>query len=85
MHPMKLQAYLDANQLSHGEFGALVGASEFGVRKWARGERTPRQDAMSKIQNVTLGAVSAADFFGPIDPLPTEEAPASSNDRENAA
>lgn len=63
---MKLQAYLDEQKLTHLAFGQLVGASEFGVRKWARGERTPRGAAMRKIQEVTGGAVSAADFFGDI-------------------
>jgi DNA-binding transcriptional regulator YdaS (Cro superfamily) len=60
---MKLQAYLELKKLSHAAFGALVGASEFGVRKWARGERTPRPDAVRRIQEVTKGDVSPADFF----------------------
>jgi DNA-binding transcriptional regulator YiaG len=63
---MRLQPYLDLKNLSHADFGKLVGASEFGVRKWARGERTPRPEAIRKIQEVTAGAVSAADFFGEV-------------------
>lgn len=60
---MKLQSYLDQENLSHEAFGKLVGASEFGVRKWARGERTPRPDAMRKIVEATKGEVGPADFF----------------------
>lgn len=60
---MKLQDYLAEKKISHQDFGKLVGASEFGVRKWVRGERVPRNDAMRKIQEVTGGAVGPADFF----------------------
>lgn len=60
---MRLQAYLTLKKLTHLEFGKLIGASEHGVRKWARGERVPRPDAVRKIQDVTEGAVSPADFF----------------------
>lgn len=60
---MKLQAYLDLKQMSDVQFGELVGASEYGVRKWARRERIPRPDAMRKIVEVTEGAVGPSDFF----------------------
>lgn len=60
---MRLQAYLDLKGLSHAQFGEQVGASEFGVRKWARRERIPRPAAMRRIQETTEGAVSPEDFF----------------------
>lgn len=60
---MRLQPYLDLKQISHEAFGKLIGASEHGVRKWARGERMPRPRAMRKIQEVTAGAVSSSDFL----------------------
>ena len=63
---MTLSAYLKNRGLTHEKFAAMVGASAFGVRKWARGERTPRPDAMRKIQEVTDGEVTPADFFGTI-------------------
>lgn len=66
---MRLQAYLDENKLSLADFAKLMTAdgittcSEFGVRKWVRGERTPRPDAMRRIEQVTGGAVAPADFI----------------------
>jgi len=60
---MDLGTYLKTNNISHKEFGASVGASEFGVRKWVSRERTPRREAMLKIKQATAGQVTAADFF----------------------
>lgn len=62
---MQLLKYIESKKMTLAEFGKLVGASEFGVRKWVRGERTPRPDAIRKIQEVTKGAVRPADFFAP--------------------
>lgn len=61
---MKLQAYLTGNGISHAQFAEMLGGvSEFGVRKWARGERTPRPGAIRRIHEVTAGQVAAGDFF----------------------
>lgn len=62
--PMKLQTYLENHKLSHADFAALLGVSEFGVRKWAREERMPRRKALRRIQEVTGGQVTPADFVG---------------------
>ena len=62
--PMKLKDYLREKQISPDEFAEQVGASKFGVLKWVRGERTPRGDAMRKIQEITKGKVTPGDFFG---------------------
>lgn len=68
---MTLNDYLSAHDISPAEFGRLVGASEHGVRKWQRGERVPRPDAMRLITLATEGAVTANDF---ITPTPKEAA-----------
>ena len=60
---MRLAKYLDENSLSYGDFGLLVGATSWGVGKWARGERTPRPDVMRRIQAATDGAVTPDDLI----------------------
>lgn len=60
---MQLAQYLKLHQITRERFAELVGASEYGVRKWVRRERTPRPKAMRKIQEVTEGEVTPADFF----------------------
>ena len=60
---MKLALYLTANKLTYAEFAKAVGASTFAVGKWARGDRLPRPDALSKIVAATRGQVTANDFF----------------------
>lgn len=60
---MRLKTYLEVMKISPAEFGEMVGASEPGVLKWARGDRVPRKEAMRKILEVTDGAVGPSDFF----------------------
>jgi hypothetical protein len=60
---MKLQAYLSEKDISLETFAKLVGASTFGVRKWIRGERLPRKNALKRIGEVTGGEVTAVDFL----------------------
>jgi hypothetical protein len=76
---MKLDEYLRTNNLDDEAFAAIMGDhSAHAVKKWRYGERTPRADAMRKIQEVTGGQVGPADFFG----LPED---ASDADRTGAA
>ena len=44
------------------DFAYAVGFSKGGVLKWISGERYPRHEAISKIMEVTNGAVTANDF-----------------------
>lgn len=61
---MRLQTYLDLKALSYADFARLIGpVSEFGVKKWALGQRVPRREAMRRIEQVTQGDVGPADFF----------------------
>lgn len=60
---MKLKTYLKQAGISNRQFGERIGASEFGVRKWAYGERIPRPVTMRKIEEATGGAVGPRDFF----------------------
>ena len=65
---MTLQDYLKHNKMTPADFANVMGdVSEYGVRKWATGERVPRREAMRRIEQVTNGQVSPADFFGPVD------------------
>lgn len=65
---MKLRAYLDQEKITPADFAKRLNergldVSEFGVRKWATGERIPRRDAMVAIQEETQGQVTPDDFF----------------------
>ncbi len=61
--PMHLRQYLKDKNLTAEKFGVLAGVSKHAVGKWCRGERFPRPDVMSKIIEVTEGAVGPEDFY----------------------
>jgi len=71
---MKLATYLTNQKITYEAFGQTVGASAFGVGKWARGTRMPRPDMLSKIKAATGGAVTADDFLTSEEPqaVPSE-------------
>lgn len=60
---MKLHDYLSKHKIAPAEFARLVGKSEWGVRKWMYGDRTPRYEVMQRIVKATGGLVGPADFF----------------------
>lgn len=60
---MKLRDYLAHHRLTARQFGATVGHSEAGVRKWLRGDRVPRRETLKRIALVTGNAVTATDFL----------------------
>lgn len=61
----KLAAYLARTFTSDAAFAAQIGASMGAVRKWKRGERMPRPVHLTRIREVTGGAVTADDFVPP--------------------
>tara|TARA_Y100000385_G_C12947493_1_gene573987 strand:+ start:822 stop:1022 length:201 start_codon:yes stop_codon:yes gene_type:complete len=59
---MTLKLYLKMKGIKPDDFAESVGFSKGGVLKWISGERYPRHEAISKIMEVTNGAVTANDF-----------------------
>lgn len=59
---MKLSAWLDANNLSHKDFGDRIGKSQAAVSRYAAGERMPNEEALISIFRETNGEVTPNDF-----------------------
>ena len=60
---MKLKSYRTEKNITLADLAAKVGVSEVAMSRYERGERIPRRDVMSKIEQVTDGAVQPNDFF----------------------
>lgn len=60
---MRLSDWLAATGTSLPDFAVRVGHSEAGVKKWLRGERFPRPDAITKIEQITDGQVTYRDLL----------------------
>jgi hypothetical protein len=61
---MRLADFMKDRGLDDAAMAALIGdCSEFAVKKWRYGERTPRPAQMSRIVHVTGGTVTANDFL----------------------
>lgn len=60
---MKLATYLSKHGLTEEAFAAEVKQSVFAVRKWANGQRFPRESNLREIARATKGKVTAADFL----------------------
>lgn len=74
-----LQRYLHSRDLSHADFGRLIGITQQAARRYATGERIPRAEIMAKIFRATGGAVAPNDFYDLPEGygLPEGEAPQS--------
>lgn len=59
---MKLTAWLEANSLSHKDFGDRIGKSQAAVSRYAAGERMPNEEALISIFRETKGEVTPNDF-----------------------
>lgn len=60
---MKLSAYLSQHKIDERIFGESLGVSEFAVRKWRYGQRTPSVEVIHRISEITDGAVSFHDWL----------------------
>ena len=60
---MKLQTWLTERNKSLTEFSNEIGVSVEAVRRYACGARIPRPAIMSRIVEVTGGAVAEPDFY----------------------
>lgn len=60
---MKLSAYLDAKKISLTKMAESLGVSVQAVWQYTHTDRVPRPDIMTKIVEVTKGAVQPNDFY----------------------
>lgn len=60
---MKLNAWLAASPLKDHEFAGKIGVSRVTLFRLKKGLRPPKRDVMTKINEVTEGAVTPNDFF----------------------
>lgn len=77
---MKLADWLDAEKLSHQEFGDRIGKSQAAVSRYVAGKRMPDEETLIKIFEVTAGAVTPNDFVA----LPDLSAVADDGSEESA-
>ncbi len=64
----KLQAFLDSQGLTRGEFADQIGTTAEAVRLWLTGQRIPKRKSTEKIVAITNGAVQPNDFYGVLAP-----------------
>lgn len=62
---MKLTSYLSDKKIDEKSFGALLGVSEFAVRKWRYGQRVPSVSTIHRIAEITGGEVGFHDWLAP--------------------
>jgi transcriptional regulator with XRE-family HTH domain len=66
---MRLRDWIAAQELSFAELGRSIGVTTSEARRFALGERTPRQPTMHRIYLATAGQVTPNDFYN-LPPLP---------------
>jgi transcriptional regulator with XRE-family HTH domain len=71
---MKLAAYLAGNQITDADFASRIGVTRQAVHRYKSGERAPEWSVLSKIKEVTSGAVSPDDFLPAPTPQPAAAA-----------
>lgn len=59
---MKLREWMDKTDIDIYEAARAFNVSIYAVRKWLRGERTPRPNLQARIKKVTKGAVTGDDW-----------------------
>lgn len=60
---MKLDQYLDENDISRADFAKSIGVSEVSVTRYIGGTRMPRPTVQTRIFERTKGAVTPNDFL----------------------
>jgi hypothetical protein len=60
---MRLNDFIEKNSPSVEAFALNAGLSADAIRKYLRGERTPRRKSITKIIDATQGQVTANDFY----------------------
>lgn len=59
---MRLKEWLDKNDHDILKAAEIFGVSIHAVKKWLRGDRSPRDKMKAKITKLTKGAVTANDW-----------------------
>jgi transcriptional regulator with XRE-family HTH domain len=70
---MTLTEYLDQNNMTESEFGALIDRSQSAVNKLKNSKRRPDWETLDRIYKATKGEVTPNDFL-PDAPSSTEAA-----------
>lgn len=70
---MTLNEWLRSTGTSSADFAAAIGVSRQALHRYRFNERVPKPPVISKIQEVTAGAVTASDFYPPLSPERAEE------------
>ena len=60
---MKLDIYIENQNMSYTAFGKLIDASPQATRNYVIGSRIPHKEVMVKIHKVTGGRVAPNDFY----------------------
>lgn len=64
---MQLADYLRANGISDDDFGQQIGVSRQAVHRYKTFARAPKKPVMTKIKEVTAGAVTPNDFLQAVE------------------
>jgi hypothetical protein len=59
---MNLRAWMDKVDIDVFEAARAFGVSIYAIKKWLKGERTPRPATQAKIKKVTKGDVTGDDW-----------------------
>jgi transcriptional regulator with XRE-family HTH domain len=70
---MRFAKYLTDRNHTDAEFAALIGVTRQAVHRYKAGERIPDQATMTKIFEVTGGAVTPNDFFNISEAAPAPD------------
>ncbi len=62
---MKLEQYLNDNEIKHHEFAGKVGTSQASITRYVNGDRRPSIEMIEKIKRATKGKVQHADWIDP--------------------
>lgn len=60
---MKLAEYMDANELTQPELAKRLSVSQSAISQWLSGARFPKPEMLSRIRDLTDGAVTPNDFL----------------------
>jgi predicted transcriptional regulator len=71
---MTLAQWLRRAAVSQADFARMIGVTQATVCRYVAGTRIPRRAIMTRIEQVTGGQVTAADFYAPATTPPARGA-----------
>ncbi len=60
---MRLRDWMDKTDIDVFEAARAFGVTTHAIKKWLKGERTPRPTNQAKIKRITRGAVNGEDWL----------------------